>query len=301
MRMRSGWAAALCLVLLAGCARPPSDAPLLSSYASPQQSDAARQVHAVAATVPVAVAPSPVAGAPATLSTLLFPRTSGQLAGRTIIVDSQSDIVLRPGEVVLTFDDGPRPGRTDTILDTLDRFGVQAVFLMLGEMVQANPELARRVARAGHTIGSHTFSHANLSLLPPVQARDQILRGHAAVAAALAPLQQEPSRFFRFPYLAQSQLLRTNVVSGNMIVLDVDIDSNDWFRETPQQVLSRTLARLDARGQGVILFHDIHARTAEMLPAFLASLEERGFRVVTLRSRGSDVFTDVIVAGGDEI
>ena len=278
------------MALLAGCARPPATGPGMTSMAMPAAF--------VVQDAPTAQFASADANwTTPTLWDRLWP--SSPLAGRALVADSIGDILLQPGEVILTFDDGPRAGKTDRILEILDDFGVSATFLMLGEAADRHPELVRAVALAGHTVGTHTYDHANLSLMPNQDAMAQIWAGRAAVAEALAPLHVEPSRFFRFPYLAQSQVLRARVLDSNLIVLDVGVDSNDWFPETPEEVLARTLARLAERGQGIVLFHDIHARTVEMLPAFLAELEERGYSVVTLRSRGTTVFDTEIVAAVD--
>lgn len=212
----------------------------------------------------------------------------GHLAGRTLTVASTADIVLRPGEVILTFDDGPRAGKTPAILDTLDRYGVKATFLMLGSAASANPALAQQVAQRGHTVGSHTYNHVDLGKLSRQAALDEIARGEAAVAEALGA--EDLSPFFRFPYLSQTGYLRTTLLQGDMVVLDVDIDSKDYYKDSAAVVTERTLARLEARGSGIILFHDIHQRTVEMLPDFLAELEERGYSVVRLVPKSSGIF-----------
>lgn len=217
------------------------------------------------------------------------------LAGRTLTVSNNSQLVLRPGEVVLTFDDGPRPGKTEAVLEMLAHHEVKATFLMLGEAAQRHPELVREVARAGHTIGTHTFGHTNLAELDQADAMAEIMAGQRAVAAALRTIGARPSRFFRFPYLAQTGLIRASAVDHDFIVLDVDVDSKDYYKESSQVVMARTLDRLEARGQGVILFHDIHARTIAMLPAFLDELAARGYSVVALRSSGGGVFDTPLV------
>lgn len=223
--------------------------------------------------------------------------SSGHLGGRTLAVSSTADIALRHGEVILTFDDGPRPGKTSQILASLDQFGVKATFLMLGSAAEANPKLAQLVASKGHTVGSHTFSHVDLASLSRQDAINEIAKGERAVALALSGAGQVLSPFFRFPYLSQSGFLRTNLMQGNVIVLDVDIDSKDYYKETADVVLQRTLSRLDARGSGVVLFHDIHQRTVDLLPRFLEQLEQRGFTVVRLVPKDSGVFgRDVITA-----
>ncbi len=267
--------------LLAGCAKPPqSQESLLGTAAIDTTTTSAFQPVATFRT-----SRQPMPGLP-----------SMTLAGRTLTVGATEDIVLNPGEVILTFDDGPRAGSTPLILDTLDRFGVKATFLMLGSSAERNPGLVLDVAERGHTIGTHTYDHVDLSTLGPTEAVAEIYAGQQAVAAALAPSNRVPSRFFRFPYLAQTGVIRTSAVDSSFIVLDVDIDSKDYYSETPQQVLDRTLARLDARGSGIILFHDIHLRTAAMLPDFLSTLRENGYSVVTLRANSGVFDTPLVTA-----
>lgn len=220
--------------------------------------------------------------------------TKGHLAGRTLAVGSADEISLLPGEVILTFDDGPRPGKTEAILDTLDAFGVGATFMMLGRAAERHPDLVQLVAERGHAIGTHTYDHTNLAGLSNAEAMAEIAAGEAAVAEALG---RPPSPFFRFPYLAQTGFLRTSLVQSDVIVLDVDIDSKDYYGDTPERVMERTLARIEARGQGIVLFHDIHARTVAMLPDFLAGLEARGYSVVRLVAKPRGLFgREVITA-----
>jgi peptidoglycan-N-acetylglucosamine deacetylase len=204
------------------------------------------------------------------------------LAGRTIRVKSAADIRLGPKEVVLTFDDGPVPGKTDAILRALDRFGVKATFLMVGQMADAYPATARKVAAAGHTIGTHTQNHRNLRSVAPAVAEAQIRAGRASVVAALRPGGYSPAPFFRFPYLADTKALRSSLAGQGIVVIDVDIDSRDYFATGSEALRARAIASVEKRGSGVILFHDLHARTATMLPLLLADLKARGYKVVHL-------------------
>lgn len=261
-------------VVLTGCAKPPSHTAVPQTTVAPLMTNSI-----LPASQPISQQPMPQR---------IF--ASGNLGGRTLAVGSAGDIVLRPGEVVLTFDDGPRPGRTNAILATLGDFGVKATFLMLGSAAQANPRLAQQVAAGGHTVGSHTYDHVNLSGLSRQAALDEITKGERAVQLALAGGGQVLSPFFRFPYLSQTGFLRTNLTQGNMVVLDVDIDSKDYYKDTPAAIVERTMARLDSRGSGIILFHDIHQRTVETLPLFLAQLQERGYSVVRLVPKDTGVF-----------
>lgn len=205
----------------------------------------------------------------------VLPR-KGRLAGRTIAVSSVYDIRLKPREVVLTFDDGPVPGRTDSILKTLDQFGVKATFLMVGQMAERNPQTARKVIARGHSVGSHSWGHPNLASMSFDRAVAEIERGEKAVRAAGG----KPVKFFRFPYLADTSRLRSYMASRGVVVLDVDIDSKDYFKTGPQQVAARTMTGLHRMGGGIILFHDLQPRTAAMLPDFLAQLKREGYSVV---------------------
>ncbi len=273
-------------VTLGACARPPS-----SDHAS---GPAARRDAMITASTARMIPARYEQAMPAAIF------NHSTLAGRTLAVASTSDIILRPGEVVLTFDDGPRPGKTMAILDALDARGVKATFLMLGSAAKAHPELARTVALRGHTVGSHTFDHVDLSKVSRQEAMDEVARGEEAVARALEGAGQGLSPFFRFPYLAQSGFLRTSLQQSDMIILDVDIDSKDYYKESAAAVSARTLAALDARGSGVILFHDIHQRTVDMLPDFLVELEARGYSVVRLVPREPGVFGRSVITAEAE-
>ncbi|WP_404403408.1 polysaccharide deacetylase family protein [Pelagibacterium halotolerans] len=285
--MRKLWVVLLVPALAAGCAKAPPTGPQLTAYA--QNAD---PLITSAITVDLV---EEVADVPQSMPPHI---PSGPLAGRVLSVASNAELELEPGEVVLTFDDGPRPGKTEVILDTLDAFGVRATFLMLGEAVERHPDLVRAVAQRGHTIGTHTFSHTDLATLSLSAAMGEMQSGYDAVAAALDDIGQMPSRFFRFPYLSQTGLIRASAIESDFIVLDVDVDSKDYYKDTSDDVLERTLSRLDVQGQGIVLFHDIHARTVAMLPAFLNALSARGYSVVTLRSAPSSVFDNELVTAG---
>lgn len=219
-----------------------------------------------------------------------FPGPRGSLKGRTIRVGSLADLILARGEVVLTFDDGPIPGKTPSILNTLDRHGVKATFFTVGQMANAYPHLVRDVAARGHTIATHTQNHPNLASMSFENAVAEIDTGKRSVVAALGPNRSRIAPFFRFPYLASTAALRRHLAMQGTVVVDPTVDSKDYIVSTPDQVRARTIARLEAKGSGIVLFHDIHSRTASMLPQFLDDLNKRGFKVVHLvpRSRGAE-------------
>ena len=268
---------ALVTVSLAGCEAPKVRSLAFNNPPTPTITAPPRS-----APPPTATLPAPPVGQCGPVA-----RQTGPLAGRTLAVSSVSDIALRPGEVVLTFDDGPMPGKTAAILDTLDAAGVKATFLMVGLMADNYPQLVRKVAARGHTIGTHTYRHTNLSRLGQSAALAEIARGEKAVATALSGSGHSMAPFFRFPYLADTPDLRAALARRGTVVIDVDIDSKDYFRTSGQVAMNRTLAALRRRGKGIILFHDIHARTVSMLPSFLDALEREGYKVVQLVPGGA--------------
>jgi len=208
-------------------------------------------------------------------------RRSGPLAGRTLRVSSISEINLRDKEVILTFDDGPMPGKTDRVLEILSQYGVKATFLMVGQMAKSYPAVAARVVSHGHSVGGHTYNHANLANAGNTRALDDIATGNAAVTRATGT----PVGFFRFPYLADTSALRNSVAARGMVILDVDIDTKDYFKSSPATIAARTMAQVRARRKGIILMHDIHHRTASMLPSLLSQLKAGGYKVVALQYR----------------
>ncbi|TNM65493.1 polysaccharide deacetylase family protein [Aliirhizobium smilacinae] len=269
MPVRAAFAAAVVISLLSSCAgKPPSEGgSLRSAFAA---GDAAGSLK------PKDDARSPVALTPAAWGRF---NKMGGLAGRELTVSSISDIKLRDREVVLTFDDGPMPKKTERILATLDQFGVKASFMMVGQMAKAHPDIAREVVADGHTIGSHTYRHPDLAHMSFDDAVAELEKGRKAVEAATGV----EADFFRFPYLADSRKLRQWVGSNKMVVMDVQVDSKDYFSDTPAAVATRTMEALRAHRKGIILMHDIHPRTAAMLPALLTQLRAEGYKVVQLK------------------
>ncbi len=190
---------------------------------------------------------------------------------------------LQPGEVVLTFDDGPVPWVTQPILDTLDQFCTKATFFSVGEMALSYPSMTKEVLARGHTVGTHTWSHPNnLRHLTIDKAKDQIERGFAAVSLAAAT---GIAPFFRFPGLNDSDELLSYLQTRGIASFTVDVISNDSFIGSPQRIADRTISQTVARNGGILLFHDLKRPTAKALPAILAGLKAKGFKVVHLRAK----------------
>ncbi|CAN5215357.1 hypothetical protein BH10PSE11_BH10PSE11_11870 [soil metagenome] len=210
---------------------------------------------------------------------------------RTIVVDPKEHprvgtmqygetLPLEDHEVVLTFDDGPLPAHTNAILDILAAQCVKATFFMVGRMAKEFPQDVRRVHDAGHTIGTHSENHPfHFGNLPPERMTAEIDDGIAHVSAALGdPAQLAP--FFRIPGLRRADAVEATLGQRGIMTWSADFPADDWRRISPAQVVHFALSRLEAKGKGVLLLHDIQARTQAALPVILQQLKARGYRVV---------------------
>ena len=188
---------------------------------------------------------------------------------------------LRDHEVVLTFDDGPWPLNTPSVLKTLADECTTGVFFPIGKHSTYYPEILKQVLAAGHTIGSHTWSHATLTnkKLSEDQRKEEVEKGFSAVKWALGT---SPSPFFRFPALQHPPEMVTYLGTRNIAMFSCDLDSFDFKARNPQQVIDVTMKKLDKLGKGIILMHDFHKHTAEALPELLHRLKAGGYKVVKM-------------------
>jgi peptidoglycan/xylan/chitin deacetylase (PgdA/CDA1 family) len=188
---------------------------------------------------------------------------------------------LQDHEVVLTFDDGPFPVTTETILNALDAECTKATFFYVGTMALANPQILKDVDSHGETIGTHTWRHANMRTLFGVRAQAEIEKGISMLEARLGhPI----APFFRFPYLNAPTSDVSYLASRGFAVFDIDVDSWDshGLFVSPERIINVTMSRLKVAGKGIILMHDITRSTAAALPTILRQLKANGFKVVHL-------------------
>lgn len=197
---------------------------------------------------------------------------------------------LEDHEIVLTFDDGPNPPTTSKILAALAKECVRATFFLIGQSAGANAALVKRMAAEGHTIGHHTWAHADLMKIPHDAAVEQIDRGISADELALngKATTTPTTPFFRFPYFESTPALLDLLQSRGIAVFGADFWASDWNKMTPQQELELITGRVKANGRGIILFHDTKAQTAAMLPDFLRYLRENNYRVVHIVPAAAD-------------
>lgn len=184
---------------------------------------------------------------------------------------------LRPKEVVLTFDDGPRLESTPLVLKALADQCVQASFFMNGEPMRQHAALARQVRDAGHSVGMHGYRHEHFSLLPPTAQTADL---DAMVGIYRTALGVEPAAY-RFPFLEETPTLLATLKDRGLTVMSVDASAEDWLPDqTPQMLVDKLLGQLARTGGGIILLHDAQDQTAKALPFLLQALKKNDYRIV---------------------
>ncbi|MDR3374112.1 MAG: polysaccharide deacetylase family protein [Ancalomicrobiaceae bacterium] len=212
--------------------------------------------------------------------------TGGFYAGQTYRTRMP---LLQPKEVILTFDDGPRPVTTDRVLAALKNECVKATFFMIGQMAKAYPAEARKVAAAGMSIGYHTMTHTyQLKSWPLEKSQAEIVGGWKAVDDAIWGKSSDTkptSHFFRYPGLFNSHVVNTWFNQIDMGVFAIDAAGNDWIKgyitdsEAPN-VMNRALMELEHQNGGILLLHDIKGSSSNAVAPLLRELKKRGFKIV---------------------
>lgn len=194
-------------------------------------------------------------------------------------------------QVILSFDDGPHP-LSKAVVEILDRVGVKAHFMQVGIHVKMFPEITKLIASSGHSIGNHSWDHSEFTKLSFEDQVKQISDTNRIILETIGWI--DP--FFRYPYGATTAEMNQFLKDHSEANFLWSVDTNDWKKinadksvRTNAQVIQETLDQLDQRGRGLVLFHDVHARTIELLPTFLKRLYEKGYTVVLLQASNSNL------------
>lgn len=209
-----------------------------------------------------------------------------------VVVPDRSGFARR---VALTFDDGPNPATTPAVLDILKEHGIRATFFINGSRVRGETERAilARILAEGHILANHSQGHLDLKRVSADKLASEVDKTHAAILEAGG----EPE-FFRFPFGSASCAAMRHVEDKGYIVTGWHIDSADWcfakgqggycspatFRYVPdayrRDLEGYTMSQVRAKNGGIVLFHDIHANTVDVLPRLLETLEDEGYTFV---------------------
>ena len=191
---------------------------------------------------------------------------------------------LREGEVVLTFDDGPWPRNTPAVLAALAAHCTKAIFFPIGKHATYEPRILKEVAAAGHAIGSHTWSHQDLSKKSVEEGKDEIEKGISAVRWA-AGVPTAP--YFRFPALRHPPELVTYLGQRNVAIFSTDFDSFDFKMRKPEELRKAVMAKLKKHGKGIALMHDFQGVTGSAITDLLNDLKAGGYRIVFMKPKGT--------------
>ena len=181
--------------------------------------------------------------------------------------------------IALTFDDGPHPRYTNQILDILKDYGVRATFFEVGENVLYYRDTAIRVAREGHEIGNHTYSHPHLRGIDGVSLRNEVERCENAIKSVtgITP------RLFRPPEGVVEDTVKVMAQEKEYSLVLWDVDTRDWAGRSSADIVNTVLE--NAKSGDVILMHDYISKkchTVESLKVLIPALLRRGYTFVTV-------------------
>ena len=208
-------------------------------------------------------------------------------------VQYSNSLPLEDKEVVLTFDDGPMPPYTNRVLDVLAEHCVKANYFLVGRMARGYPDLARRILAEGHTVGTHSENHLlGFDHAPLDTVKNEIEQGIASVTGVVGKNSAATS-FFRIPGFLRRHEVETYLQSRHLTTWSADIVADDWRHINASEVVRRAMARLDEKGKGILLLHDIQPATALALPELLRELKTKGYRIVQVVPRRGETSVPV--------
>ncbi|MFG2005848.1 bifunctional polysaccharide deacetylase/glycosyltransferase family 2 protein [Spirillospora sp. NPDC048911] len=194
-----------------------------------------------------------------------------------------------PGRIALTFDDGPDPEWTPKLLDVLRKHNAHATFFSIGANIAKHPDLARRMIREGHEIGSHTYTHVDMGSAPAWRTDLELDLTQRALAGATG----RGTNILRQPYsstpsgltAAQWQAAQASARQGYLTVL-TDRDTEDWARPGLDKIVERAAGAGAKAGAGaIVMLHDSggdRTETVRGVEAILTRLAGRGYRFTTV-------------------
>jgi len=220
---------------------------------------------------------------------------TGLISGEDYKVMPTSYVINRygahPGWVALTFDDGPDGRWTPKILDILKQKHAVATFFVIGQNMQAKPDLVQREVNEGMMVGNHTWTHPNIADTPLAQTDLEI----NTTQRLFAVLTGKSMRFFRPPYFGDAEPSTPGEVEPLLVaqrlgylIAGLRVDTDDWKKPPPDYIIQKTMARLADTGPTagqVVLMHDAggdRSHTVEALPVLIDAIRARGLRLVTI-------------------
>jgi peptidoglycan-N-acetylglucosamine deacetylase len=178
-----------------------------------------------------------------------------QIFGRALVAPA------RPGELALTFDDGPNPAWTPQLIDVLAQHHAKAAFFLLGRYAEQQRELVQRLSNAGHLIGNHSWSHPNLSVTGAEHTRKELSRTKNTLEQIIG----QPVRFFRPPFGARRPVTLRIACDIGMTPVLWNAMTTDWSERSPERITERLVAKIESnqrrgRASNIVLHDGSHER-----------------------------------------
>lgn len=178
--------------------------------------------------------------------------------------------------IALTFDDGPHPQNTVKILDILSKYNAKATFFMLGENVERNNWIPKRIIDQGSEIGTHTWNHKNLNKLN----KEEILNQITSSSNKINEFSNIEVKYFRPPYGNVNEQVKQVAREQNKYIILWNVDTEDWKSKNAEMVTNHVLENV--KDGDIVLMHDIYLSTVEACEKIVEELTNRGYRLVTI-------------------
>ena len=208
----------------------------------------------------------------------LYP--TSQIFGRVIIAGND------PGEMALTYDDGPNPAATPRLLEVLAKQDVRATFFLIGEFVRKEPGLVREIAAAGHVIGNHTMTHPWLSYCGAARVRSEIADSKAIIEDTIGA----KISLFRPPHGARRPVVLDVARELGLATVNWNIITHDWRPQPSEAIVAKVRTgvrrnQVHGRGSNVLLhdggFGQPRMPSVEATETIIADARAKGMEFVT--------------------
>jgi peptidoglycan-N-acetylglucosamine deacetylase len=177
--------------------------------------------------------------------------------------------------IAITFDDGPMEGKTEKILEILRKQNIPGAFFCIGNRVDKNPALVKRIHDEGHLIGNHSYWHAaTFDLQRAATITQELMDTDTSIYNVIG----KKPKFFRPPYGVTNPMVSRAVRQNNYTVIGWSVRSFDTVIKDPQKLFRRITRSL--KGGDIVLFHDYSESTLEILPVFLQHVNALGLKIV---------------------
>lgn len=195
------------------------------------------------------------------------------VTGRTVPADNPIELLTETRYIALTFDDGPKEGTTDRLLDGLKERGASATFFLVGEWAAINQDLVRRMQEEGHQVGNHTWSHVRLEGTDLEKLLEEIGKNERLLQEILGG----EDYWLRPPYGVIDRNLEGQI---QVPMIKWSVDPRDWESRNKDQIVMAILE--EAIPNSIILLHDIYPESVDAALEIVDALQKQGYWFVTV-------------------